>query len=86
MRPAASLPASYPAEIPCLYLGASDDPAFPPPLFTEKSKAKLFPGANLTSHIIRGGNHFMHQVSHCSYIGLKKIKKPFVEQSFRGSL
>ncbi|KAA1119763.1 hypothetical protein PGT21_033624 [Puccinia graminis f. sp. tritici] len=58
---AASLPASYPAEIPCLYLGASDDPAFPPPLFTEKSKAKLFPGANLTSHIIRGGNHFMHQ-------------------------
>ncbi|WAR58309.1 hypothetical protein PtB15_5B543 [Puccinia triticina] len=61
----ARLPATYPADIPCLYLGASADPAFPPELFTESSKAALFPGANLSSHVVRGGNHFMHQDPVC---------------------
>ncbi|PLW33361.1 hypothetical protein PCANC_23104 [Puccinia coronata f. sp. avenae] len=58
---AACLPPSYPAEIPCLFVGASKDPAFPPHRFTDQAKAKLFPAANLTTRIIRGGNHFMHQ-------------------------
>ncbi|KAI9612122.1 hypothetical protein H4Q26_008214 [Puccinia striiformis f. sp. tritici PST-130] len=57
----ASLPITFPAELPCLHLGASNDQAFPPSLFTQKSNTKMFPTANLTSYIIHGGNHFMHQ-------------------------
>jgi len=58
---ARSLPATFPADIPCLFLGASKDPAFPPTLFTERAKTKLFPGGNIDTLVIRDGNHFMHQ-------------------------
>lgn len=67
---ARSLPATFPADIPCLYLGASKDPAFPPALFTERARTKLFPAGNLDALVIQDGNHFMHQVSISNLITL----------------
>ncbi|PLW29637.1 hypothetical protein PCASD_16749 [Puccinia coronata f. sp. avenae] len=56
---AAQLPVAFSSDIPCLFIGAPKDPACPPGIFTEASKAKLFPNGNIECINIEGANHFL---------------------------
>ncbi|MBW0461588.1 hypothetical protein O181_001303 [Austropuccinia psidii MF-1] len=56
---AADLPVEFPSDIPCLFIGASKDPALPPAMFTQEMKERLFPKHNLTTIIFEDANHFL---------------------------
>ncbi|KAA1084329.1 hypothetical protein PGT21_024595 [Puccinia graminis f. sp. tritici] len=66
---AALLPVAFSSDIRCLFMGAPNDPPLPPGMFTEDSKRKMFPSANVECINIEGGNHFfMEAPSHRSQV------------------
>ncbi|EFP74535.2 uncharacterized protein PGTG_00491 [Puccinia graminis f. sp. tritici CRL 75-36-700-3] len=55
---AALLPEAFSSDIQCIFIGAPQDPALPPGMFTEDLKMKMFPSGNIECTNIGGGNHF----------------------------
>jgi len=57
----AGLPVAFSSEMRCLFIGAPEDAPCPPGMFTEASKAQLFPSGNLDCIQIEGGDHFLFE-------------------------